>query len=111
MRSSLRQALDVKQTPSRTKNARNYLKDLSCNSFWSLLIISLTAENFVETKISHMISLSPRIVVSIFFSSYAFTQCVKKSLSSKVGCKLPWDEQTKGKATVSIRISKYLTSI
>ena len=78
--------------------------------FLSLMIDCLTVEYFIERE-NHTKLLSSKIVVSILFSSYAFTQCVKKSLSSKVGCKLPWDEQTKGKATVSISISMYLTII
>ena len=32
------------------------------------------------------------------FASYAFTKCVKKKLSEKVGCKLPWDNQSAGDA-------------
>ena len=34
----------------------------------------------------------------IHVSSYAFTPCVKQKLSTKVGCKLPWDNVTSGDA-------------
>ena len=75
--------------------------------FLSLMIDCRTVENFVEREKSHKIIVFENCRVNTLHS-YAFTQCVKKSLSSKVGCKLPWDEETKGKATVSISISIYL---
>ena len=33
---------------------------------------------------------------------YGFTACVKKTLSDRVGCVLPWDKTTKGKLITSL---------
>ena len=33
---------------------------------------------------------------------YGFTACIKKTLSDKVGCVLPWDKTTKGGLIISL---------
>ena len=35
---------------------------------------------------------------------YGFTACIRKTLSNRVGCVLPWDKTTKGKLIIILSL-------
>ena len=79
-------------------NPTNSTNDIYMFLFLFLSVSDAMTGHYNEERKSMLYHIIDSSCLPNIFASYAFTKCVKKKLSEKVGCKLPWDNQTAGDA-------------